>query len=133
MGFAEAVNSVLKENYSNFDGRARRSEYWYFALFTFLINMVLSTLSGIFTGLSGSGDGMNIGVIIIGVIALVVGIGLLLPSLAVNVRRLHDIGKSGWWLLIGFIPFVGGIVLFIFSLMDSQPGENMYGPNPKGM
>jgi uncharacterized membrane protein YhaH (DUF805 family) len=54
-----------------------------------------------------------------------------IPSIALGVRRLHDIGYSGWWLLIGFVPFVGGILLLVFALMDSQPGTNRYGPNPK--
>lgn len=60
-------------------------------------------------------------------------LAVLVPSLAVIVRRLHDIGKSGGWFFISFVPFVGGIILLVFECMDSQPGENAYGPNPKGV
>ena len=63
---------------------------------------------------------------------MIVVLGLIVPSLAVSIRRLHDIGKSGWFILISLVPVIGGIILIIFSLMDSQPGSNAYGPNPKG-
>ena len=58
-------------------------------------------------------------------------LAVLIPSIAVTVRRLHDTGRTGWWILIGLIPVIGGIVLLIFMLLDSEPGENQYGPNPK--
>ncbi|MEF2278572.1 DUF805 domain-containing protein [Deinococcus sp. YIM 134068] len=67
------------------------------------------------------------------VLTVVYGLAVLLPSLAVGVRRLHDTGRPGWWLLIGLVPFVGGIVLLIFYVLDSQPGSNTWGPNPKGV
>ncbi|MGM0877452.1 MAG: DUF805 domain-containing protein [Bacillota bacterium] len=107
---------VLK-NYVGFKGRARRKEYWMFALFSVIISIVLSIIElaidieSIFSGLYS--------------------LAILLPSLAVTVRRLHDIGRSGWWLLIGIIPVIGAIVLLVLSCLDSQEGDNKYGPNPK--
>jgi uncharacterized membrane protein YhaH (DUF805 family) len=107
---------VLKK-YADFSGRARRKEFWMFALINFIIAIVLSVV-----------DSM-IGMPVLG---LIYSLGVLLPGLAVGARRLHDIGKSGWWLLIGLVPFIGIIVLIIFFVMDSNPGDNQYGPNPKG-
>jgi uncharacterized membrane protein YhaH (DUF805 family) len=108
---------VLK-NYIGFQGRARRKEYWMFFLFNFLITMLLSIIE-VMLGLGG-------------ILSGIYGLFVLLPSIAVNVRRLHDIGRTGWWMLLSFIPVVGLIVLLIFAALDSQPGENKYGPNPKG-
>jgi len=115
MSFVDAVKSVLTQ-YCTFSGRARRSEYWYFVLFNFIIGMVASVI--------GRAVGSNI-------LSIVVSIALFLPGLAVAVRRLHDIGKSGWWLFISLVPFVGAILLFIWVIKDSDPGENQFGPNPK--
>lgn len=105
-------------NYIGFQGRARRKEYWMFFLFNFLITMLLSMIE-VMIGLGG-------------ILSGIYGLFVLLPSIAVNVRRLHDIGRSGWWMLLSFIPVVGLIVLLVFAVLDSQPGENKYGPNPKG-
>jgi len=107
---------VLKFKYAQFFGRARRSEFWYFALFNFIVSLGLGMIDA-FTGL--------------GFLSSVYGLAVLVPSLAVGVRRLHDTGKSGWWILIGLIPFIGWIVLIVFYLQDSQPFTNRYGPNPK--
>jgi len=115
MGMGAAVRSVLTQ-YVTFSGRARRSEYWWF----YLAYVIASFAAGIIDA-----------VIRTSVFAIIVGLGLLLPTLAVGVRRLHDIGKSGWWLLIGLIPLVGGIVLLVFACRDSQPGTNQWGPSPK--
>ena len=115
MSIADAVRSVLTQ-YATFSGRARRSEYWWFFLAYFIASVVASIIDGI------------LGVTVLGVI---LALGLLIPSLAVGVRRLHDIGKSGWWLLIGLIPLVGAIVLLVFACQDSQPGTNQWGPSPK--
>ncbi|MGW2569695.1 DUF805 domain-containing protein [Streptomyces sp. NPDC001537] len=107
------------KKYAVFSGRARRKEYWNFALFVGIIYVVLLVLavasksSAVFA--------------LIGVFYL----GILLPSLAVGVRRLHDTGRSGWWLLFGIVPLAGPITLLVFACSDSQPGENKYGPNPK--
>lgn len=108
---------VLK-NYIGFQGRARRKEYWMFFLFNFLITILLSVIE-MMLGLDGILSGLY-------------GLFALLPSIAVNVRRLHDIGRTGWWMLLSFIPVIGLIVLLVFAMLDSEQGENKYGPNPKG-
>jgi uncharacterized membrane protein YhaH (DUF805 family) len=115
MSFMEAVKSVLT-NYVGFSGRARRSEYWFFVLFFVLAVIVASVIGGL---------------IRFGLLGLLVELALLLPYLAVTIRRLHDTGRSGWWILIGLIPLVGAIVLIVFAVQDSQPAQNAYGPSPK--
>ena len=116
MTFGDAVRSVLTQ-YTGFSGRARRSEYWYFLLFSFLVSTVASMVDAALHS---------------AVLGLLVTLGLILPSLAVGVRRLHDIDRTGWWLLIGLIPLVGAIVLIVFACTDSQPGPNRFGPPVKG-
>jgi uncharacterized membrane protein YhaH (DUF805 family) len=123
MGFAEAVQTCLRK-YVVFSGRARRSEYWWFFLFTVLVSMVASVLDSILGTMS---DTTNVG--LIGSIA---SLALLLPSIAVAIRRLHDTSRSGWWILIGLIPIVGWIILIVFYCQDSH-GENQYGPSPKAV
>ena len=112
----ESVQTCLRK-YVDFSGRARRSEYWYFYLFTCIVSGVLG------------GIGNAIGITWL---AGVAGVALILPELAVCVRRLHDIGKPGIWILIGLIPCVGTILLIVWLCKDSDPGDNEYGPNPKG-
>jgi len=112
-------------NYAVFNGRARRREYWFFVLFNVVISIVLSILDGI-TGTLSEEHGL-------GLLSGLYMLAVLLPSLAVGVRRLHDIGRSGWLLLIGIVPIVGTIALLILACLDSQPGDNEYGPNPKGV
>ena len=112
---------VLKK-YAVFNGRARRTEYWMFVLFNFIIVIALGFIEG-FTGIAPGTDQSVLG----GLYMLAV----LLPGIAVGVRRLHDTGRSGWWLLIGFVPLIGAIVLLVFMVQDSHSGENQYGPNPK--
>jgi uncharacterized membrane protein YhaH (DUF805 family) len=120
-----AVNTVLKQKYADFSGRARRSEYWYFVLAYTVAIFVIEIVALILTAIA-----KPLG--ILGFLVLVVvALGIIVPSLAVTVRRLHDTGKSGWFILIGLIPFVGGLVLLVFTVMDSTPGPNQYGPNPK--
>jgi len=111
---------VLKK-YAVFSGRARRMEYWMFALFNFLVSFGLALIDG-FAGLANK-DG-------IGPLSAIYSLAVLLPSLALGVRRLHDIGRSGWWLLIVLVPVIGVIVLFVFSVLPSEPGSNEYGDNP---
>lgn len=106
------------KNYVNFQGRARRKAYWMFVLF----NIIAIVIAGVIDNVIGTG----------GSITSLYNLAVLLPCLALAVRRLHDIGKSGWWLLLGLIPVIGFIVLLVFAVTDSQPGENQYGPNPKG-
>lgn len=125
------INAI--SNYSNFSGRARRSEYWYFILF----NIIFGVAAVILDNLLGSTFNIDIPgadsmPLPYGYIYLAYSVFVFLPAIAVWVRRLHDVGKSGWFLLIVFIPVIGGIWLLILALQDSQPGENKYGPNPKG-
>ncbi|APG28665.1 hypothetical protein A7E78_12980 [Syntrophotalea acetylenivorans] len=112
---------VLKK-YFVFQGRARRKEYWMFTLFNMLVYIALMIIEGIL-GMGGEGG--------LGLLSTLYTLAVLLPALGVSVRRLHDTGRSGWWLLIGLVPLIGGIVLFIFMVLDSQPASNQYGPNPK--
>ena len=113
---------VLRK-YAVFGGRARRKEYWMFLLFNILISIALGVVEGMFGLVTEFGIGM---------ISMVYALLLLIPSLAVGVRRLHDTGRSGWWLLIAFVPFVGAIALLVFAVQDSESGHNEYGANPKG-
>lgn len=115
---------VLKK-YAVFKGRARRMEFWMFMLFNFIIYLALN-LMGVFTGIPLESQTSLAVADIFGIYSL----AILLPSLAVGVRRLHDIGKRGWWLLLLLIPIIGLLILFDLA-RDSQPGENQYGPNPK--
>ena len=115
---------VLKKKYAQFSGRARRKEYWYFALFNVIISIALSVLD-VVLGTYSKGGG-------IGLLDGIYTLAILIPAIAVTVRRLHDTGRSGWWLLIGFIPLIGGLILLFFMVLDSKPGANEYGENPKG-
>ncbi|ESQ92950.1 hypothetical protein ABAC460_01495 [Asticcacaulis sp. AC460] len=132
MGFVEAVKACFN-NYANFEGRASRSEFWWFRLFQILVAIGLFILAGIIAAIVGSasddsnaaGAATAIPILLIAIFYL----GTLLPELAVAVRRLHDTNKSGFWLLIAFIPF-GGIVLLVFFCTGSEYGPNRYGPNP---
>jgi uncharacterized membrane protein YhaH (DUF805 family) len=119
MSFTDAVTTVITKKYADFSGRARRSEYWWFYLAVVLVGVVFSVLgqvADLFT-----------------ILYYVVLLALLVPFIAVGVRRLHDTGKSGWFLLIGLIPIVGTIILIVFFVQDSNPGDNQYGANPKAL
>ncbi|MCA1829321.1 MAG: DUF805 domain-containing protein [Myxococcales bacterium] len=107
---------VLKK-YADFSGRARRRDYWMFVLINFLIACALGVLGMMFRGAA--------------VLSWLYSLAVLVPSLAVAVRRMHDIGKSGWWLLIGFIPLIGAIILLVWACTDGERGDNEYGPDPK--
>lgn len=124
--FQEYYVNTLKNNYANFEGRARRSEYWYYVLFYGILYIALYAIA--IAGLA-----MDIPVLgmIGGGLAMIFGLANLIPNLAVGVRRLHDTGKSGWMLLVGFIPLIGAILLIVWLASDSTPGSNQYGPNPK--
>ncbi len=113
---------VLKK-YAVFNGRSRRKEYWLFFLFNILISIVLSILDRI-TGNFNAQIGM-------GLLGGIYFLAILIPGIAVTIRRLHDTGRSGWWWLIALIPLIGVIVLLIFMVQDSNPGQNRYGANPK--
>ena len=127
MGFAEAIKSFWS-NYAMFKGRARRSEYWFIQLFLIITNVAvgaidLALMNGDVDRFIANGGG--------GIVGLVWIFVTIVPALAVLVRRLHDTGKSGWWVLMGFVPFAGAIVLFVFTVLDSTPGENKHGPSAK--
>ena len=122
MSPVDAIKSVLSQ-YAGFSGRARRSEYWWFALFSFVLSFVAAILDSALGTSLGSGS--------TGVIGLIVTLALLLPSLAVGVRRLHDTDRSGWWLLIGLVGLVWFIVLLVFFVQDGTRGSNRYGADPK--
>lgn len=111
---------VIKK-YAVFTGRSRRSEFWYFTLFNFIISIIFSIITKLI------GNGRN------DIIGSLYSLGVCIPTLAVGIRRLHDIGKSGWMILISLIPIVGWIWLTVLACKDSQPGDNKYGPNPKGV
>jgi uncharacterized membrane protein YhaH (DUF805 family) len=125
--FATAVKSFWA-NYRNFKGRARRSEYWFIQLFLVLTNLAaavidLALMNGDVDRFIANGGGGMVGLIWI--------LATIVPAIAVLVRRLHDIGKSGWWALMVLVPFIGFIVILVFTLQDSQAGANSYGPSPK--
>jgi uncharacterized membrane protein YhaH (DUF805 family) len=110
------------KNYANFQGRARRKAYWMFVLFNLIALVVLRFIEGA-VGLSGQNG--------YGILTGLYSLAIILPLIALAVRRLHDTGRSGWWILIGLVPLIGPIVLIVFYVTDSQPGTNQYGPNPK--
>lgn len=106
---------VLKK-YAVFSGRARRREYWMFFLVNFIVGLVLAVIGRVLD---------------LEILQYLYSLAVLLPGLGVAVRRLHDTGRSGWWLLISLVPLIGAIVLLVFLVSDSQPDTNQYGPNPK--
>ncbi|MDN5380528.1 DUF805 domain-containing protein [Streptomyces sp. LB8] len=106
---------VLKK-YAVFTGRARRREYWMFFLVNFIVGLVLAVIGRVLD---------------LEILQYLYSLAVLLPGLGVAVRRLHDTGRSGWWLLIALVPLIGAIVLLVFLVSDSQPDTNQYGPNPK--
>jgi uncharacterized membrane protein YhaH (DUF805 family) len=125
---------VLKK-YAQFQGRSRRSEYWYFALFHVLIALAVIVPAIIFIAIGASSHNSivtGLGVVLY-LAYFAFSLALLVPSVAVTVRRLHDTGRSGWWYFIALVPFAGPIILLVFLCSDSQPGDNLYGPNPKGI
>ena len=111
------------KHYSDFEGRARRTEYWMFVLFNTIFTLVAIALDNIL-GITLQGTPY-------GLLYLLYALIVFIPSLALAIRRLHDVGKSGWMVLISLIPIIGGIWLLVLMVTDSQPGENEYGPNPK--
>jgi uncharacterized membrane protein YhaH (DUF805 family) len=116
--FVEAL-----KKYAVFSGRSRRKEYWYYVLFVAIISIVLNMIDGLLGTYNGSTGA--------GLLSTIFSLAVLIPSIAVSVRRLHDIDRTGWWVLIGLVPLIGWIVLLIFHVQDSTPGTNRYGPNPK--
>lgn len=127
MSFLDAIKSFWS-HYSKFKGRSRRSEYWWIQLFLVLTNLAvaaidLALMEGDLDRFIANGGG--------GIVGLIWILVTIVPALAVLVRRLHDTGKSGWWVLIGFVPLIGGIVLLVFTVLDSDAVENKFGVLPK--
>ena len=122
---------TIKNRYAKFDGRATRSEYWYFILFYFIVSFIVILLDIFVVNpmLGATPEQAQQG----GLLQIILALALLIPSIAVGVRRLHDIGKSGWWILVGLVPIIGALILIYFYVLDSQAGENQYGSNPKGV
>lgn len=123
MDFTTAIRTCFSK-YVDFSGRARRSEYWYFALFNLLASFVALILDNLLGTDYDTGSS--------GLIGTVLSLALFLPSLAVGVRRLHDTGRSGWWLLLWFVVIIGWIVLIVWLVKDGDNGENKHGADPKG-
>lgn len=113
---------VFLKNYANFEGRARRSEYWYFVLFNFILSISAWIISFVLIFFGG---------FLLWFFIWLFSIATIIPSLAVQVRRLHDTGKSGWMILLALIPLVGPIMLLIFYCTEGDRGPNEYGPDPK--
>ncbi|WP_225029603.1 DUF805 domain-containing protein [Xinfangfangia pollutisoli] len=132
MGFLEAVKHVYG-NYLSFQGRARRSEYWWWVLFNILAMVLIAMIEltlGLGRGMMMAGEGMMSASYSGGPLSLIWALINFLPGLAVGVRRLHDTDKSGWWLLIGLVPLVGAIVLLVFFCSRGTAGPNRFGADP---
>ena len=112
------------KKYAVFGGRSRRKEYWYFVLFSVIVSLVLSAIDALLGTFSSSTN--------VGLLGGIYGLAIIVPSIAVSVRRLHDIDRTGWWVLIHLVPVIGSIVLLVFAVLDGTPGENRFGSNPKG-
>lgn len=116
------------KRYADFSGRSRRKEYWMFTLFIIIVYAILIILGGGLGSLANPDAGMGLG----GILLLAFVAATFIPALAVQVRRFHDQGKSGWMVLLGFIPLIGGIIVLVFMCMEGTKGANEYGPDPKG-
>ncbi len=120
----ENFKNVVLNNYANFEGRARRREYWLFYLANCIVSVALNIIS---LAIGGDLSTLNF----VDVISLLYVLALLVPVIALTIRRLHDTDRSGWWLLIALVPIIGAIVLFVFMVLPGTEGENKYGPDPK--
>ncbi|UXU88042.1 DUF805 domain-containing protein [Burkholderia sp. S-53] len=122
MNFSEAIRSVLNQ-YAKFEGRARRAEYWYFALLSCMLSVVSQVIGAV-----GRDAGL-VTLLLLGVIFLI-SLALIIPGIAVSVRRLHDTGRSGWFLLLALIPIVGAILLLVWMCSRGTEGPNRFGADP---
>lgn len=140
MGFTDAVRTAIKEKYATFSGRASRSEYWWFQLFYWVLMVVIVAIAGGLGAMFTGGDMSNMPTvfyIVVGAPALVIMLGLLVPMLAIQIRRFHDRNMSGWWYLglivFGVVPFVGvlgSIAILVISILKGTDGPNKFGPDP---
>ncbi|WP_350276746.1 DUF805 domain-containing protein [Kribbella sp. HUAS MG21] len=115
---------VLKK-YAVFSGRARRKEYWMFVLFSTIVSIILSIIDRVIGTDFGSGNTSS------GILSSIYGVAVLLPSIGVAIRRMHDTNRSGWWILINLIPCVGFIWFIVLAAQEGNAGDNQYGPDPK--
>ena len=113
------------KRYADFSGRSRRKEYWMFLLGVIIAAVILSIVEGVL-GMQGMVGGVY------GPLTLLLILGIIIPGIAVQVRRFHDQDKSGWFVLLGLIPFVGGLIVLVFMLLEGTKGTNRFGPDPKG-
>ncbi|MBG3128343.1 DUF805 domain-containing protein [Proteus mirabilis] len=120
---------VIKNNYANFSGRARRKEYWMFTLVNTIIIAVLYAIL-ISSVDMNTGEMSSLGSIA-GIIIGIYSLAIIIPSIAVTIRRFHDQDKSGWMFLLAFIPAVGGLIVFVFMCLEGTRGDNRFGPDPK--
>lgn len=123
------------KRYAEFSGRSRRKEYWMFALFLVILNMAAAVLLSLALGGAAMTDGDGGMMAALGgslLLFTILGLVFLIPSIAVGVRRLHDQDKSGWFILLGFIPYIGAIILLVLFCLDGTPGSNRFGADPKG-
>ena len=111
------------KKYAVFGGRSRRKEYWYFVLFSLIVSLILSAIDALLGTFSSSTN--------VGLLGGIYGLAIIIPSIAVSVRRLHDIDRTGWWVLISLVPVIGTLVLLVFAVLAGTPGQNRFGPNPK--
>jgi len=116
MGFFDWYLKCVKGHYADFEGRARRTEYWMF----FLVNVIIGFVIGFI------GEAVHLSIL-----GTLYSLAVLIPGLAVGARRLHDTGRSGWWLLVGLIPLIGWIWLIVLFAIEGDKGSNQYGPDPK--
>lgn len=119
MGFMEAVQAVLLRRYADFQGRSRRAEYWYFTLFNVILNFVFALI------VQAVGDWFNF-------VTMIIGLALIIPSIAVTIRRFHDIDMSGWWILTLLIPLVNIVLILVWFTRKGTDGDNRFGPDPLG-
>jgi uncharacterized membrane protein YhaH (DUF805 family) len=119
MGFKEAIISCVQKNYVGFSGRAPRSEYWFFVLF-YLLALCAAGLVGVVVG-GTTGAALLAGIVIL---------AAFLPQLAAGVRRLHDTNSSGWWYLLAFVPYIGGVIMLVWFCIPGTKGENRFGADP---
>lgn len=120
MDFASAVRVCLTTKYATFAGRASRSEFWFFTLFLWVVSLIAVVIDEAILASD------------VGAISLIFTIATIVPSIAVNARRLHDVGRSGWWQLLILIPLLGWIALLVWWCTKSDGGENAFGPSPHG-
>lgn len=132
MQFLESIQTCIVKKYADFNGRASRSEFWWFWLATIIVNYAWSFIISWITGASvmmGMDGQFHFNAL--SLLGYIPAFALLLPSLAVSARRLHDIGKSGWWYLLAFVCCIGGLVLIYFWAKEGDKGSNEYGPAPQ--